>query len=111
MLELADTLHVRIAAILNITPDHLDRHGTFENYTSAKRRILRNQTRERFSPCSTRRTRPSRESAPDTVGAVFDSRRVGRSDDGFWMDGADLVANGRFWMPRSEVQLQGRHKR
>ncbi len=26
--------------ILNITPDHLDRHGTFENYALAKERIF-----------------------------------------------------------------------
>jgi UDP-N-acetylmuramoylalanine--D-glutamate ligase len=108
MLELSDTLHVRIAAILNITPDHLDRHGTFENYTSAKRRILRNQTRDDFAVLNADNA-PSRESAPDTAGAVFEFSAGGPVRRGFWMDGADLVANGRFWMPRSEVQLQGRH--
>jgi UDP-N-acetylmuramoylalanine--D-glutamate ligase len=35
-----------IAVILNITPDHLDRHGTFENYAAAKERIFANQTAE-----------------------------------------------------------------
>jgi UDP-N-acetylmuramoylalanine--D-glutamate ligase len=30
----------QVAAILNITPNHLDRHGTMENYTAAKARIL-----------------------------------------------------------------------
>ncbi len=34
------TLSPNIAAILNITPNHLDRHGTMEAYTSAKARIL-----------------------------------------------------------------------
>jgi len=33
-----------IAMILNITPDHLDRHGSFENYKKAKYRIAENQT-------------------------------------------------------------------
>jgi UDP-N-acetylmuramoylalanine--D-glutamate ligase len=33
-----------IAVILNITPDHLDRHGTFENYAAAKEKIFANQT-------------------------------------------------------------------
>ncbi len=32
------------ALILNLTPDHLDRHGTFENYKKAKYRITENQT-------------------------------------------------------------------
>jgi UDP-N-acetylmuramoylalanine--D-glutamate ligase len=30
--------------ILNITPDHLDRHGTFENYVAMKEKIFANQT-------------------------------------------------------------------
>ena len=32
-----------IAVILNITPDHLDRHGSMENYIAAKERIFANQ--------------------------------------------------------------------
>ena len=38
------TLSPNIAAILNITPNHLDRHGTMEAYTAAKARILEFQT-------------------------------------------------------------------
>ena len=34
------TISPQIAAVLNITPNHLDRHGTMEAYTAAKRRIL-----------------------------------------------------------------------
>ncbi|KUO60710.1 MAG: UDP-N-acetylmuramoylalanine--D-glutamate ligase [Gracilibacter sp. BRH_c7a] len=45
-LELIDRLRVNIAVMLNITPDHLDRHGTMENYIAAKARILENQTKE-----------------------------------------------------------------
>jgi UDP-N-acetylmuramoylalanine--D-glutamate ligase len=33
-----------IAVILNVTPDHLDRHGSFENYAAAKEKIFANQT-------------------------------------------------------------------
>ncbi len=39
-LETIEEFHPRIAVILNITPDHLDRHGTFENYAMAKERIF-----------------------------------------------------------------------
>ena len=39
-LETIEEFHPRIAVILNITPDHLDRHGTFENYALAKERIF-----------------------------------------------------------------------
>lgn len=40
------TISPNIAAILNITPNHLDRHGTMEAYTNAKARILEFQTKE-----------------------------------------------------------------
>jgi UDP-N-acetylmuramoylalanine--D-glutamate ligase len=39
-LESTEEFHPTIAVILNITPDHLDRHGTFENYALAKERIF-----------------------------------------------------------------------
>ena len=42
-LEDIDTLHPRIAILLNVEPDHLDRHGTFEAYRAAKLRIFENQ--------------------------------------------------------------------
>src|SRR5471030_1955016 len=39
-LESTQRFHPAIAVILNITPDHLDRHGSFENYALAKERIF-----------------------------------------------------------------------
>jgi UDP-N-acetylmuramoylalanine--D-glutamate ligase len=42
-LESTEEFHPRIAVILNITPDHLDRHGSFENYALAKERIFAKQ--------------------------------------------------------------------
>lgn len=42
-LDLVDSLKCDVAVLLNITPDHLDRHGSMENYISAKRRIFANQ--------------------------------------------------------------------
>jgi UDP-N-acetylmuramoylalanine--D-glutamate ligase len=43
-LETIQTFRPYIAAIINITPDHLDRHGSFEAYAAAKGRIFENQT-------------------------------------------------------------------
>jgi UDP-N-acetylmuramoylalanine--D-glutamate ligase len=45
-LELIDTMRVHVAVLLNITPDHLDRHGSLEAYTAAKARIFENQQPE-----------------------------------------------------------------
>ena len=48
-LEMIDSLRVHVGVVTNITPDHLDRHGTFENYVRAKHRIFRNQTADDFA--------------------------------------------------------------
>lgn len=42
-LETADTFRPRSGAVLNVTPDHLGRHGTMENYSDIKARLFRNQ--------------------------------------------------------------------
>ena len=42
-LEATERFRPRVAAVLNLTPDHLDRHGTFERYVDAKARIFANQ--------------------------------------------------------------------
>jgi UDP-N-acetylmuramoylalanine--D-glutamate ligase len=47
-LETTESFHPRVAVILNITPDHLDRHGTFENYVAMKEKIFANQTAEDY---------------------------------------------------------------
>src|SRR5437870_3209348 len=43
-LESTETFQPRVAAVLNITPDHLDRHGSLAAYVDAKARIFANQT-------------------------------------------------------------------
>lgn len=42
-LETIETFHPKVSAILNIAPDHLDRHHTMEAYIEAKERIAKNQ--------------------------------------------------------------------
>lgn len=42
-LDLTSSLKPNVSIILNITPDHLDRHGGMEGYVAAKRRVLLNQ--------------------------------------------------------------------
>lgn len=43
-LETIRTFHPTVSAVLNITPDHLNRHYTMENYTAVKMSIAKNQT-------------------------------------------------------------------
>ena len=48
-LETVESFHPRIAVVLNVTPDHLDRHYSFENYAAAKTRIFENQSSDDFA--------------------------------------------------------------
>lgn len=43
-LEGIEGFHPRVAVFLNLSPDHLDRHPTFEDYAKAKARVFLNQT-------------------------------------------------------------------
>ena len=45
-LETIETFHPVVSAILNIQPDHLNRHHTMENYIAAKEAVALNQTKE-----------------------------------------------------------------
>ncbi len=48
-LETAHTFHPQISALLNITPDHLNRHHTMENYCQCKYNIFMNQEESGYS--------------------------------------------------------------
>ena len=48
-LETTDSLKPKVAVYLNLSPDHLDRHATFDEYAAAKARIFRNQDEDDFA--------------------------------------------------------------
>ncbi|MBQ9993031.1 MAG: UDP-N-acetylmuramoyl-L-alanine--D-glutamate ligase [Firmicutes bacterium] len=48
-LEDSPSFHPYAAAVLNVTPDHLNRHGTMENYTAIKRSIIEKQIAKDFA--------------------------------------------------------------
>lgn len=48
-LETIRTFRSKVAAVLNVTPDHLDRHRTFESYAAAKARVFENQRAQDFA--------------------------------------------------------------
>ncbi len=51
-LETIDKFKPHISVILNITPDHLDRHGNMEEYRKAKLAILKNQSKNNVCICN-----------------------------------------------------------
>jgi UDP-N-acetylmuramoylalanine--D-glutamate ligase len=48
-LEWVEGFHPKVAVITNITPDHLDRHGSMANYAQVKSRIFSRQTKEDYT--------------------------------------------------------------
>ena len=82
-LETADTFHPEASAILNITPDHLDRHHTMEAYIKAKERITENQT-------------PSEVLVLNYEDPVLRSFGEGMDRRVVWFSSAQRVENGLF---------------
>jgi UDP-N-acetylmuramoylalanine--D-glutamate ligase len=113
-LESTHQFHPEIAVILNITPDHLDRHGTFENYALAKERIFLEQT--------TRDALVLNADDPRTAAAgtrssaqVFWFSRVKAQDKGAYLHEGNIVFCGgegekpETILPLSEIHLKGVH--
>lgn len=82
-LESIESFRPQIAVLLNITPDHLDRHGSFENYRAAKERIFANQSGDDFLVLN----------ADDDVAARAAARATGQV---FWFSRTRVVRQGAF---------------
>jgi UDP-N-acetylmuramoylalanine--D-glutamate ligase len=113
-LETVEEFHPRIAVILNITPDHLDRHHSFERYVAAKERIFERQGTEDALVLN----------GDDRVTQMCAARARSQV---FWFSATKAVRRGTFvrdgvivWvekeggvtepvMPVSEVHLKGAH--
>jgi len=111
-LETVREFHAEAAAALNLTPDHLARHGTMEAYRAAKVKIFQHQTEEdlRLTPLSD----PAFEALAPGAGR---SARFGwdcPDGPGAWCDG-----HGTLWLkdefgehplvPRSQLLIPGDH--
>jgi UDP-N-acetylmuramoylalanine--D-glutamate ligase len=111
-LETIEAFHPKIAVVLNVTPDHLDRHHTFENYAAAKARIFENQTAADFAVLN----------ADDATCVVMAAKTKAAV---YWFSRQHLVQHGVFvhrddiiWrdadreqiiMPVAEIGLKGAH--
>jgi UDP-N-acetylmuramoylalanine--D-glutamate ligase len=111
-LETIQSFRPKIAVILNITPDHLDRHRTLAAYTDAKARIFENQKPEDFTVLN----------ADDPICVQLASRTRAQI---FWFSRKREVESGAYVvrdtivfrdssgvrevMPVSEIPLKGAH--
>jgi UDP-N-acetylmuramoylalanine--D-glutamate ligase len=116
-LETIETFRPKVAVVLNVTPDHLDRHRTFEAYVDAKARMFENQRGDDFAvlneddpTCVTLAAR--------THAQVFWFSRQKEVKQGAWVrDGKILFRDGassqknpqREVMLVSEIPLKGAH--
>ena len=90
-LETVEEFHPQIAVVLNITPDHLDRHGTFENYAAAKARIFAEQTAEDFLVLNGEDTRDADGCGRDEGAGVLVQRASGPVKQGAFVHGESVV--------------------
>jgi UDP-N-acetylmuramoylalanine--D-glutamate ligase len=111
-LETIQTFRPKVSAVLNVTPDHLDRHRTFDAYVNAKARIFENQHGDDFTllnaddpTCVSMATR--------TKAKVFWFSRQKEVERGAWVrDGAVVFRDDkgqREVLQVSEIPLKGAH--
>lgn len=102
----------KVSAILNITPDHLNRHHTMENYTDVKLAITKNQAKDDTCILNYEDERLREKSSDIPAKVVFFSSRR-ELEEGIFLSGEDI------WLKMSgkreqicnvrELQLIGRH--
>lgn len=111
-LETIERFRPWIAAILNVTPDHLDRHHTFQAYVDAKARIFENQQKTDFAvlnaddpACTALKNRVKSE--------LYWFSRKQQVDRGACLKGDQIIfrRNGtdQSVLGRSDIQLKGEH--
>lgn len=85
-LETVHGFHPCVSAVLNITPDHLNRHHTMENYAAVKESISKNQTEKDFCILNYEDPRLREFAAACPAKVVWFSSKS-RLEEGFFLDG------------------------
>lgn len=111
-LETIHEFHPRVSTILNITPDHLDRHHTLEEYARVKMEITRNQREN--DTCVLNYEIPERKRIEDRCSCkiiYFSSAR--KLENGYYLDGKVIkfAENGieTDLLSLDEIKLLGVH--
>ncbi|NLO88971.1 MAG: UDP-N-acetylmuramoyl-L-alanine--D-glutamate ligase [Clostridia bacterium] len=111
-LERIETFKPRVGIVLNLTPDHLDRHGNFENYARAKERIFLNQCGEDFSILNYD-DKYVRKMAQSTKGQVifFSTRHTLEQGAYLFNDAVHVVLgdSGNWVLNRGDIYIKGEH--
>jgi UDP-N-acetylmuramoylalanine--D-glutamate ligase len=113
-LESTVQFHPKIAVILNITPDHLDRHGSFENYARAKERIFAAQDEHDYVVLNADNARAA-EAASRAKAQVYlfsiehEVERGAWLDDGFVVYRAGKDEHIERVVPLTGIPLKGAH--
>lgn len=111
-LETIQTFRPKVAVILNITPDHLDRHRTFQTYVDAKARIFENQQADDFAVLN--QDDPTCHTLGERTRAqVFWFSRKQEVQKGAWVRNGKILFRDskgqREIMLVSEIPLKGAH--
>ena len=106
-LETIQTFHATIAACLNITQNHLDRHHTLESYTNAKARLLETQSKDDVAVLN----------ADDPITVDLAQRTPARAVwfsgthavSGAWLNRDEIILDGQSLLDVRQLKLRGRH--
>jgi UDP-N-acetylmuramoylalanine--D-glutamate ligase len=111
-LETIDKFRPRVAVVLNVTPDHLDRHRTVDAYVDAKARIFENQRGDDFAVLNADDS-TCVAMAARTRAQVFWFSRQKEVERGAWVRDGNILfrekAQQREIMQVSEIPLKGAH--
>ena len=91
-LETINKFHPQISAILNITPDHLNRHHTMECYVETKARIAKNQNKDEICVLNYE-DEYLKKIAKDIPAKVFWFSSEHILEQGIWLDGEKIMYN------------------
>ncbi|MBO8168066.1 MAG: UDP-N-acetylmuramoyl-L-alanine--D-glutamate ligase [Thermoanaerobacteraceae bacterium] len=110
-LEWVHKFQPRVAVILNITPDHLDRHGTIENYTAAKAKIFQQQTSLDYTVLNYDDERVKKLAAATPGQVIFFSRQHKLEAGVFVRDGVITIKQEQELpvVAAKEVAIKGGH--
>ncbi len=107
-LETIETFHARVGVAINVTPDHLDRHHTFEKYAAAKERLFENQLAGDVAVLNADDATCmdfARRARAQVL--LFSLRR--RVDPGAYLEDGQLFVERRVLMDAAGIPLRGLH--